>query len=251
MLKHYTEAMARKDSLVAGADAMSDEQLLKEYQLTESPTVFAELVARYERELYNYLRRFLGDAVQAEDVFQTTFLQVHVKRDLFESGRKFRPWLYTIATNQAIDSQRRNRRHRLVSLDQNRNANGEDLGSLMDVVVGQRSDPAATAEHREQAEWVRGAVGNLPSPLQKAVQLVYFRGMKYREAANIMSIPVGTVKSRLHSAIRHLGRSWRDLQATGNNSRSSDSAQTGFGAFHKSPQARHRRACGFYAWPTS
>jgi len=216
MLKHYTEEMAGK-AQVAGVASMSDEQLLGEYQLTESATVFAELVTRYERELFNYLRRFLGDAAQAEDVFQTTFLQVHVKRDLFESGRKFRPWLYTIATNQAIDFQRRNRRHRLVSLNQSRHANGEDLGSLMDVVVGQEADPAETTENMEQAEWVRGAVGDLPSPLQKAVRLVYFRGMKYRDAASILSIPVGTVKSRLHSAIQSLGRSWRDMQAASRN----------------------------------
>jgi len=48
--------------------------------------------------------------------------------------------------------------------------------------------------------------------LQSAVRLVYFRGMKYRDAAKVMSVPVGTVKSRLHSAIQRLGQSWRDVQ---------------------------------------
>ena len=91
----------------------SDEELLLEYRSMGDRRAFDELVHRYERELYNYLRQYLGDAQMAEDTFQTTFLQVHLKCDRFEEGRKLKPWLYTVATNQAIDAQRRNRRHRL------------------------------------------------------------------------------------------------------------------------------------------
>jgi RNA polymerase sigma-70 factor (ECF subfamily) len=211
MLKQPTEEL--KDRLpTAELQQFSDEQLLQEYRVSEDPAVFSELVSRYQRELYNYLRRFLGDGVLAEDVFQTTFLQVHVKRELFESGRRFRPWLYTIATNQAIDAQRRNRRHRRLSLDQAHRSSGEDLGTLMEVVATSDSTPYEAAESGERAEWVREAVDKLPDPLQNAVRLVYFRGMKYRDAAKVMSVPVGTVKSRLHSAIQRLGQSWRDPQ---------------------------------------
>jgi RNA polymerase sigma-70 factor (ECF subfamily) len=193
----------------------SDEELLARYSETQDSVIFSELVSRYERELYNYLRRFLDDGVLAEDVFQTTFLQVHKKSDLFEEGRKFRPWLYTIATNQAIDAQRRNRRHRRLSLDQAHHAGGEEVGSLMDVVATEESNPYDSAESGEQSEWVRQAVSELPDVLQSAVKLVYFRGMKYRDAAKIMSVPVGTVKSRLHAAIKRLGQSWRELDTSG------------------------------------
>jgi len=210
MSKHYTEESIEQVSRSANIESTSDEGLVQEYQQTAAAEVFGELVSRYERELYNYLRRFLNDAVLAEDVFQATFLQVHLRCDLFESGRKFRPWLYAIATNQAIDAQRRNRRHRRLSLDQAHFASGDELGSLMDVVIGDEVDPAQTAENLERAEWVRTAVANLPEPLRKSVRLVYFRGMKYREAASVMSIPVGTVKSRLHSAVQSLGESWRN-----------------------------------------
>ncbi|MCH7751819.1 MAG: RNA polymerase sigma factor [Planctomycetes bacterium] len=211
MLKQPTEVL--KDRMpTAELQQFSDEQLLQEYRMSEDPAVFTELVSRYQRELYNYLRRFLGDGVLAEDVFQTTFLQVHVKRELFESGRRFRPWLYTIATNQAIDAQRRNRRHRRLSLDQAHRSSGEDLGTLMEVVATSDSTPYEAVESGERAEWVRDAVDKLPDPLQNTVRLVYFRGMKYRDAAKVMSVPVGTVKSRLHSAIQRLGQSWRELQ---------------------------------------
>ncbi len=207
MLKQHT--LKQHTEELSGIHQLSDEQLLDEYRIARSASVFSELVSRYERELYNYLKRFLADAAMAEDVFQTTFLQVHVKCDLFESGRKFRPWLYTIATNQAIDAQRRNRRHRRLSLDQTHRAGGEDTGTLMESVATHDRGPYKTVEGREQAKWVREAVAGLPDPLQNAVKLVYFRGMKYREAAKVMSIPVGTVKSRLHSALQHLGQSSR------------------------------------------
>lgn len=212
MLKHYTEEEKKQGTTLAQLSQLSDEQLLQEYRNSEDSAVFTELVARYQRELYNYLRRFLGDAVLAEDVFQATFLQVHVKRDLFESGRKFRPWLYTIATNQAIDAQRRNRRHKRLSLDQAHRSSGEELPTLMEVVAAGEAGPAEEAETGERAQWVREAVDKLPDPLQNAVQLVYFRGMKYRDAAKVMSVPVGTVKSRLHSAIQRLSQAWREFQ---------------------------------------
>ncbi len=221
MKKHTTEAtkketqttskpLSHSTAMLVDYSGRTDEELLLEYRTTEDSVVFTELVSRYQRELFNYLRRFLGGAAKAEDVFQQTFLQVHVKCELFQAGRKFRPWLYTIATNQAIDYQRRNRRHRRLSLDQSRSSSGEELGSLMEVVSSQDSGPDAKAESVERAEWVRSAVGNLPDSLQSAVQLVYFRGMKYSDAAQVLSIPVGTIKSRLHSALKSLGQSWRD-----------------------------------------
>lgn len=205
-----SQALTHSNAMLVDYSGRTDEELLLEYRTTEDSLVFTELVSRYQRELFNYLRRFLGGAAKAEDVFQQTFLQVHVKCELFQAGRKFRPWLYTIATNQAIDYQRRNRRHRRLSLDQSRNASGDELGSLMEIVASQDLGPRAKAENGEQAEWIRSAVGNLPDALQSAVQLVYFRGMKYSDAAQVLSIPVGTIKSRLHSALKSLGQSWRD-----------------------------------------
>ncbi len=216
MARQPKEVTNRIESVFAGLSSAeagrSDEQLLQSYRETSDPAVFSELVSRYQRELYNYLRKFLGDATLAEDVFQATFLQVHTKRDAFEQGRKFRPWLYTIATNQAIDAQRRNRRHRRLSLNQPHHASGECVGSLIDLVAGDAGDPALAAEGSEQSAWVRGEVDALPEPLRDAVNLVYFKGMKYRDAAQAMSVPVGTVKSRLHAAIGRLGQAWQNWQ---------------------------------------
>ena len=183
----------------------TDEELLLEYRSTGDRTTFNELVYRYEGELYGYLRHYLGNAEMAEDVFQQTFLQIHLKCEKFEPGRKVRPWLYTVATNQAIDFQRRNRRHRMVSLDRRVGSEREnEAGSLVELFNGSESDPLEKAEATEQQEQVRQAVSNLAEPIRQVVVLVYFQGLKYREAAEVLDIPVGTVKSRLHAAIGKL-----------------------------------------------
>ena len=192
----------------------SDEHLLLGYRETGDRGYFEELVHRYERELFSYLRRYLGNAEMAEDAFQGAFLQVHLKCDQFQQGRRFRPWLYTIATNQAIDLQRRSRRHRVTSLDGSSRAGGDDeLGALMDLLESREDVPAVQAERDEQKRWVRQTVEELPDPLRAAVALVYYQGLKYREAADVLAIPVGTVKSRLHSALLKLNQAWQRAHA--------------------------------------
>jgi len=184
----------------------TDEDLLQRFCVADDGQAYEVLVRRYERELFNYLRRYLGSAEMAEDVFQATFLQVHLKREQFEQGRRFRPWLYTIATNQAIDAQRRNRRHRMVSLDQK--TGDEELGGLMEIVSAEGPTAIEQLEDEEAREWVRTAVEDLPETLRAALVLVYHQGLKYREAADVLGIPVGTVKSRLHAALLKLNQAW-------------------------------------------
>src|SRR5947208_813675 len=193
--------------------SLSDEELLLGYCETGDPQLFSELVHRYERELYSYLRRYLGDAEMAEDAFQATFLQVHLKGDQYESGRAFRPWLYTIATNQAIDAQRRSRRHRMVSLDRSSPKDGEDVGKLLDLLTSKEPTAPAQLNAAERAAWLHAAVEQLPEGLRDVVHLVYFQELKYREAAEALNIPVGTVKSRMHAAVAKLNEIWNQSQS--------------------------------------
>jgi RNA polymerase sigma-70 factor (ECF subfamily) len=194
---------------VGDAEAhVPDEELLLRSRLDDDPRAFETLVHRYEHELFSYLRRYLGSAEMAEDVFQATFLQVHLKREHFEQGRRFRPWLYTIATNQAIDAQRRNRRHRMASLD-GRSSGSDEVGALIDMLTAEGHTAAEQLEAQEAREWIREAVDALPDPLKSTLLLVYHQGMKYREAADVLGIPVGTVKSRLNSALLKLNESWQ------------------------------------------
>ena len=117
--------------------------------------------------------------------------------------------LYTIATNQAIDARRRNKRHKMVSLDTPREQDHEDVGRLVNLLESDSPGPEDSAVSAERVKIVRRSLDELPENLQSVVQLVYYQGMKYREAAEVLNIPVGTVKSRLHAAIAKLTDVWK------------------------------------------
>lgn len=183
-------------------DPRTDEELILEVRRHDDDA-FEALVHRYEHELYGYLRRYLGDAQLAEDVFQATFLRIHQKSDQFVDGNPFRPWLYAIATNQAIDARRRNHRHRMASLD--RRADGQaDSGTLAETIAARGRTSAELTQDAETVNWVLEAVAALPEPLRSTLDLVYRQGLKQREAASRLGIPVGTVKSRINTALNRL-----------------------------------------------
>lgn len=194
---------------VSPLECLSDEALLEAYRDREDRASLGELVHRYQQELYSFLRRYLGDDGLAEDAFQLTFLQVHKKAALFDTSRRFRPWLYGVATNQAIDLKRREKRRRHRSLDV--------LGANSD--LRETTHASALPDHRiaavdplvvqEQAETIRAALDKLGEPGRSALELVYLQGMQYRDAAVILDVPVGTVKSRVHTAIRKLADIWK------------------------------------------
>jgi len=190
-------------------DQWSDEELLIQYRETGRRDLFAELVHRYESELYCYLRRYLGSVEAAEDAFQAVFLQVHLKCQQFDSQRRVRPWLYAIATNQAIDAQRSNRRYQAVSLDRpGRLRETDESRGLAEWMVSDEPDPLQQVADDERDELLKRAMDELSEQMRSVVQLVYYQGLLYREAAEVLSIPVGTVRSRLHTAIAKLTEFW-------------------------------------------
>jgi RNA polymerase sigma-70 factor (ECF subfamily) len=186
----------------------TDEELLDRLRRGNA-AAFGVLLRRYERELYGYLRRYLGDDTLAEDVFQNTFLQVYLKCGQYETGRVVRPWLYTIATNQAIDATRRRRRHQAVSLEQahETSSNGE-AARLMQALESPSPGPMEQAASAEDRVLIRTCVDRLPEHLRQTLILAYYQGLKYREIADILGIPVGTVKSRLHAALGKFHELW-------------------------------------------
>ncbi|MCS7021929.1 MAG: sigma-70 family RNA polymerase sigma factor [Gemmataceae bacterium] len=184
----------------------SDEELLLRVQQGEHAALDL-LVRRYERELYGYLCRYLNDEELAEDVFQNTFLQVFLKIEQYEAGRAARPWLYAIATNQAIDALRRQQRRRDRASLQEERSHGDDETSLAAwewLAAEPTTGPLDKLERAEQCALIRQAVAQLPELLRSVVLLIYFQGLKYHEAAEVLGIPLGTVKSRLHAALKKL-----------------------------------------------
>lgn len=175
---------------------------------------FGALVRRYEGELFGYLRRYLGSNDLAEDVFQNTFLQVFTKVQQYELGRPVRPWLYTIATHQAIDALRRSGRHQAVSLDKEKDAGEGEASQLISQLESSGPSPLEHLEGEERRGQVRAAVERLPDFLKQVVILSYYQELKNAEVAEILQIPLGTVKSRLHTALARLNQEWSNSTVT-------------------------------------
>ena len=192
------------ESAVSDTAVVSDEKLIAESR-TGNQGAFNSLVGRYEKELYGYLRRYVGDATVAEDVFQNTFLKVYEKLDQYEQGRPFRPWLYTIATHQAVDTLRRQNRRKAVSLDRHGSSGLEsDQSSLADLLVARDESPQDAMSREEQKQALRQAVEELPELYREVLLLAYYQEMKYKDIAEVLGVPLGTVKSRLHAAVNRL-----------------------------------------------
>ncbi len=188
---------------------LTDEQLLARFVNDEDRGSFECLVRRYQVEIYNYLRRYIGSESGAEDAFQLTFVRVYQKAESFDLTRRFRPWLYSVATNQAIDMQRRDKRRSHQSLDVTSDQSESRSTTQASAIPDHRQseeDPLVTAEFQEQ---MRAAVTEIGEPGRSALELIYLQGLPYKEAAEILDVPVGTVKSRVHAAIRKLSALWQ------------------------------------------
>jgi RNA polymerase sigma-70 factor (ECF subfamily) len=181
----------------------TDEELLQEYRCSDSREAFAEIVRRYERELFGYLYHYLGNVANAEDVYQKTLVAVLKECDKFEAGREFRPWLYRIAANKACDHKRKAKLHAVASIDAPVGNNADDY-SIADAVAGNEPEPFEDPMDREIAQKVREAVQSLPTQLRQVVYMVYFQGLSYREAADAAGTHYSTVSMRLEKAVRKL-----------------------------------------------
>ena len=187
-------------------DHQSDEALLGAYREGDREA-FNVLVERYSNELVQFLAKQTGSRAAAEDVFQETFLQVHNSASTFDLDRRFKPWLYTIAVNKGRDWHRRNARRKAVSLSMNVGRDGEGQ-SFADLMEGDLPSPSEGMEDRELQDRVKQIVDGLPAHYREILLLSYFQKMSYTQISETLEIPLGTVKSRLHSAVAAFGAGW-------------------------------------------
>lgn len=195
--KETSEKVNRRDD---SAEFATDEQLLARY-VAGDDSGFALLVERYSRELYPFLVRYVRDTAMAEDVVQETFLQVHQSAASFDSGRRFRPWLFTIAVNKARDHLRSRVRKREIPLSIPSPADGDETVSYLDFLSDPAAAPSLGLESEECRELVQEIIAKMPANLREVLVLGYYHRFPYKEMAEILAIPLGTVKSRLHAAV--------------------------------------------------
>jgi len=192
----------------AVAPGQTDEQLLDAYRHGDKAG-FSKLVERYQRELFHFLVRFLGDRAAAEDIFQEAFLQVHQSASTFDMQRRFRPWLFTIAANKARDLIRAQARRPTNPFQANIDGSDGEGSQFIDLMPSAVELPSAPLERQEFQDKVKQTIMAMPDSLREIILLSYFNQFPYKQIGEILEIPLGTVKSRLHSAVAYFANSWQ------------------------------------------
>ncbi len=188
------------------SDTRTDEEMLADY-LDGDVAAFRALLERYHDPLLRFLIRLTGGRATAEDVFQDTFLQIHQSAGGFDGTKRFKPWLFTIAANKGRDALRRKNRRPTVSLSAGIDA-GSDR-SFVDLMLIDMPDVSDRMNREELAAAVQRAVDHLSPRLKEILLLSYFQKMGYQQIAEVLGIPLGTVKSRLHAAVASFAKAWQ------------------------------------------
>ena len=168
-------------------------------------SAFDSLVQRHKKGLVNYFYRFLGDRQWAEDAAQDVFCRLFRAAGRYEPRAKFTTYLYSIAFRHGANQLRwRRRRKGLLSLDRQAASREGEGAQLHQKVATANPGPRTRAERRELGDAIREAVLSLPVVLRSVFILCEEQGIKYEEAAVVLKVPVGTVKSRMYRAVRLL-----------------------------------------------
>jgi RNA polymerase sigma-70 factor (ECF subfamily) len=187
---------------------VSDGDLLQRH-LEGDAGAFPALVRRYQRELYNFLVRFTGDTAMAEDVFQEAFLQLYLSAGTFDPQRRLKPWLFTIATNKARDAMRSRWRRHAAPLDATVPGGQDEGATYVDFMPSDVPAPDDSLLNLEARQAVQNIVKGMPESLRAVLLLAYFHELPYKDIADALNVPLGTVKSRLHAAVKWFARRWK------------------------------------------
>ncbi len=186
---------------------LEDEKLVEHFRRGEDPA-FETLVTRYRHELFHFLIRFVGDRASAEDIFQEAFLQVHQSIHTFDVTRRFKPWLFTIAANKARDYLRRSNQRQTAALSA-RVGGDDDSPEFLDLMEADMELPQDHVQRQELRQRVRDVTAAMPEHLRLILIYAYFHKLPYRDIADMLEIPLGTVKSRLHAAVATFAEIWK------------------------------------------
>lgn len=165
-----------------------------------SQAAYRELLERYQRPVFSIIYRMVRDREQAEDLAQETFVRVFHHIDRYDPRFKFSSWIFKIATNLTIDALRR-REPNTISLDGSRYATSDaEIEATTITVPSSDENPEERLEAKELGGEIEQAIGRLRPEYRAAILLRHVEGREYQEIAEIMGLPLGTVKTYLHRA---------------------------------------------------
>lgn len=156
---------------------------------------FGELVRRYQDRLYNTVYRLVDNAEDAQDVLQEAFLNAYQSLDSFKGDALFFTWLYRIAVNKAVSMKRKKRVSLSIEV-----GHGESNGHLEPLDASENCQPGLALEKAEQERHIRHALSRMSPEHRTVLILKDMEGQKYETIAEVLQVPIGTIRSRLHRA---------------------------------------------------
>ncbi len=190
----------------------ADEELIARV-IRGDPEAFETLLARHGEPVRRHVARMVRDEAAAEDLVQETFLRVWTRAEQWNGTGTFRAWLFRVATNLALNALRstRRRRQRPLEVPQDPGQAEDEVPVPGWMVDAAALGPDAWAELAERRELFARLIDRLPEDKRQVLRLVHFEEMDIRGAAESLGIPSGTVKSRLHYAMKRLASEWDRL----------------------------------------
>ena len=188
---------------------MNDDAQLISQALAGQTSAFGQLVQKYQDRLYNTVVHVAGNAEDAKDVVQEAFVQAFLKLESFQGASAFYTWLYRIAFNVAATHRRR--RGAMRSAEQAAIADGQLRGSEGPTQAADA--PSDRLERDERCRQVRDAISQLPEEYRVVLVLREMEGYCYESIAEVLDLPVGTVRSRLHRARLQLRDQLKEVMA--------------------------------------
>ena len=179
-------------------ETLADDRLV-ERTLEGEREAFEGLLSRYARSIYNFISNYVGDYDVAQDAFQEAFVRAYKNLCKYRIGTNFSAWLHKVALNACKDCLKRVKRAGRLEARE-----GEDFDPL-ELVAGREPSPHLQLERGELRDAVRAALGQLSDVHRQVILFYQFQGFSYEEIAHMMRCPLGTVKSRIHYAMRRLG----------------------------------------------
>jgi RNA polymerase sigma-70 factor (ECF subfamily) len=190
---------AEPGQVVCDPIAQQAQRLMRQAQLGDR-IAFGKIVTLYQDRLYNATLRLVGDFDEARELTQEAFTRALVDIEKFRGDSQPYTWLFRIAVNLSISHLRKVQRHRVFSLDSNGSAGGRREGSPVDRMASAEPQPLENMEKQERDEQVLAALGRLDSEYRAVLVMWDIEGFDYEQMAQVLELPLGTLKSRLFRA---------------------------------------------------
>lgn len=191
---------------------VSDADLLLAVRQQDA-AAFEALMSRYGAQMHRYLQSMVRDPMLTEDLIQEVFLRVWLRADSWDGHGSPKRWLIRIATNLALNAMRskQRRREQMLDLEQTKADGVDEADDTTDGMLDPHTQgPEAWVELIERQERLRTAIDQLAPGKAEVMRLIYEQDLTPLEISEVLGIPPGTVRSRIHHARKQLGALWQD-----------------------------------------